>query len=152
MLLNKRLVFFFLQGNTSRFPLVVCVVQKLLELDGIIKYEEAIKIPGLIVEFPFSIADIIVFSHKWCSRTHPDYSQKNKIQTIKKHYWQESFSDMRSRFGWTFFLCPHDDQALKQQALDSFCLYVTCCKYFVILIGCCRLERFAALSPLIFQT
>jgi len=68
-----------MQGNTRRFPLVVCVVQKLLELNGIIKYEEAIKIPGLLVELPFISADIIFCSHKWRSEMHPDDQQKNKI-------------------------------------------------------------------------
>ena len=151
MLLNKRLVIFFLQGNTSRFPLVVCVVQKLLELDGIIKYEEAIKIPGLIVELPFGIADIVFFSHKRCSRTDPDSPQKTKFKQLKNITYKKVFQICGVGLDG-LFLCPHDDEALKQQALDSFSLYVTCCKYFVILIGCCRLERFAALSPLIFQT
>ena len=86
--------------------MVVCVVQKLLELDGIIKYEEAIKIPGLIVEFPFSIADIIVFSHKWCSRAHPDYPQKTKFKQLKNITYKKVFQICGVGLDGLFFVTP----------------------------------------------
>lgn len=149
-----------MQGNTRRFLLVVCVVQKLLELNGIIKYEEAIKIPGLLVELPFISADIIFCSHKWRSEMHPDDQQKTKFNQMKMLLTRKALRSVQ--FVWMDYFCvPQDDESLKQQAIDSFSLYVRCCKYFVILVGnegdstlleynnrgWCRLERFAALSP-----
>jgi len=150
---------FLLQEN-FRFPFFVCVIEKLLKLDGIIKFEDARKIPGLLVELKVFTKGTIYCSHKWRELHHPDDRAKTKFQQMKQLLERPALKD--ARFVWMDFLCvPQEDDETKKMAILSFASYVRCCEYFIILVGTdgnstlfeyntrgwCRLERIAAMSP-----
>jgi len=106
---------------------------------------------------------VLFVSHRWLQLNHPDDQNNSKLRGIQRLLSNLELPEIE--FIWMDYLCiPQEDLGAQLTAISSLPYYVRRCYDFVMVIGTdnpeatfetylsrgwCRLERFAAASPMI---